>query len=1386
MQAPDAPRYQCGEDEAVLLPQERDELQRLRAVDDNNNNNSTLDSFQWPPSRSASNSAPASPAAVCEANEEPARTPIVDDERSRAFSQRVNDFNDTVDVEDTQQQRNIVGGETTVALLLAEHFVSSPKRRNSSNNKHEVNDPLRVSSSGGLLDVPLQLPRNHHRTQSDDNSWIERMLHDNDQSIARVGGVAVAGGQQHDATTTPSWASSEAGVSPQQRHLLSTLSFRPTGQSHQGQHTETSSSSFLVDASAVYDVVEEVVVAEEDENGALLPRLVVTNNDDSPSGDDDDNGPMHERPMSILLRRKSAPLPRSEDHHTPDPHLDVAEHPESFSSSVSASPIASASNSPEGGGARRDRRGDHNATYFPTSPDVAKEYPAALMLWRRRASDMNLLAPATNHKDAAPQNVGTTPQPSDDRRARQSPPRRDGATPNHFRERALHHSGPSVHGQSGAAHSQRRNEESLYDDHDGYTFMNRHSNVEADTSQSSSSLLSSHVVADMLDQWIGHDNLAYHPHRFSMSPKPQIPPLQHSGRAPSPHHRAPPPRSDAALLHEHKRIMDDLREVGGTKYHLGATFKLDQKLQTCRTEGQHHRGKLAAMNYATEARLAAVRRVTLEIEATKLQSRESASRADIFAEWSSKLELIHSDVVLAWRLRRQADIFMKEASSRRTVSNEMDDALGNLHARYLHRAEVAETCAQLRIALETVQRTWEPAARHEIISLEGASRDKLARIALGEHFVVLQVELLNAEHGVRNMMDLFRDDEIHHIFMDEVASYQVAKEREARRLAREVLQERTLHLTRLEQEARLQLERDERQGYRHCCAWLDKTVQFMRDRRLIDDEAGSARVNVEENESSMWQSLIVADFFRGRQTMQQRELLRICSEQRGAYTRQEDELRHELIVAERKGKWEAEDAYRRRIEMEMSTMRHGHRQALNAFESHAATLVDIVRVEETDERDNILELFEAQLAELHERERCDSIKRFLEHQADQRDALAEMESQFRLDVNDAENHTRHSNLQKQYRNELSISRLFETERTMRQAIVDQERASFAMNITSELEVSTLAALERQRLREAREADAAKMAALRVKATNSAPFLGFSLAEKIASSSADKRLVNAAGIATLVVDSLVIGGPAFTAGLRLHDRIVTVKGLQPTSLVAVRQAIAKGAAPGELFEVVVRRQKRRSTTTVCSSSGADVELDEDGLTARSLAGEVDFGNYIDDDILSETSSSSQQNSPGRTGSGNGSLSTPLERSETLTFHVAVKTVNVEFVQLHDLYFDLTDTQRIERNAPTPGYVTRSKKNFAEKLSSGRTSTEQPPHGSSSLTSASGGARPRAATISARMSSPANGSFVSPLLRPTAGTVITAPPLHSSSVSPAEGCSPSPDLVRHATSLPRPDA
>ncbi|CUG87146.1 Hypothetical protein, putative [Bodo saltans] len=1400
MQADDAPRYQTedresSEKDPIVPPQphEEDELRHNNNTNNTLEHNSTLDSFQWPP---LSNSVSTTP--VGRGGGASAETTDMVVGYSRHLSGRGDDdgsgggstFLANDDDEKRQVPPHSAGStkkkESTLALLLAENFVSSPRRNSKQQRVDAGGDEngqhgVRNNNSGGgghrFLGVPNESYRQHNRTQSDDNSWIERMLHDH-PSIARGGGESTGA---HEDVSSSSWmvaadsiSSSPTIMSPAaaaaaQRggggdHLMSTLSFRPppSGQSTQTQQQRTdftSSSlphSFLVDASSVYEVLEEVVM----EPNQPLPTVVISNNDGSTSDEngDDDAPPMHERPMSILLRRKSAPLPRREEHHTPDMHLDVVEHPESFSSSISASPIPSASNSPEGGGgsARRDRRSDNNAAYFPASPEVEKEYPAALMLWRRRASEMNLLAPATNSGTSyhQQQQVQPTTSPSDSSGSKQqSPPRRDAAHTYHvLRERVLHHSGPSAHSS------------------------NNNNNFADDTS--SSQLLSSSDVSAFLHQWMDNEyhpnyhqqqRLAEHaattPHSYGY--RSSMPPQRHAAAAPH--------QTDEALVREHKVIMQDLREVRG------ATYKLDQQLQSCRNEGQHHRGKLAAMNYATEARLAAVRRVTLEIEATKLHSRESASRADIFAEWSSKLEQIHREVILSWRMRRQADIVAAEADHRAAVVETHTNALDDLRVQFLNATVIAETQAQLRIALETLERTWEPAARHDIVSHQEQCRNALSRAAVEHYFFSLQEELLRAENDVRNMMDLFHDDEVQQILVEKTNSHQAAMEREARRLADEMLQQGSLQLSRLEGEIRLQLESEERKEFRNCYGWFEKMVQFMKDRISVDDEAASARANVEENETNMWRNQILADFHRGAHVAHQREMIRVCFEQRAAQLRLEDEERHELVVAERKGKWEAEDAYRRRIEMEMSTMRHGHRQALSAFESHAATLVDIVRVEETDERDNILQMFEVQLNELHERERYDSHKRFLAHQEEQRDALAAMESEFRLDVNEAENAARFSQLQKQYRQELVISRLFETERTLRQAIVDQQRASFAMDITSEMEPSCLAALERQRLREAREAEYARMAALRVKATNSAPFLGFSLAEKIASSSADKRLVNAAGIATLVVDSLVIGGPAFTSGLRLHDRIVTVKGMQPTSLVAVRQTIAKGATPGELFEVVVRRQKRRSTVV------GDVELDEEGLTARSLAGEVDFGNFIDDDIMSETSSSSQQNSPGRSGSLTGS-----EKYETLTFYVPVKTVNAEFTDLHDLFFDLTDTQRIERNAPTPGYVTRSKKNFSEKLNSGRTSTEH----SNSITSAGGSARPRAATISTRMSSPSvlsggggglpNGSFASPLLRPSAGTVITAPPLNSTSVSPADaGYTPSPDLVRHATSLPRPE-
>jgi hypothetical protein len=114
------------------------------------------------------------------------------------------------------------------------------------------------------------------------------------------------------------------------------------------------------------------------------------------------------------------------------------------------------------------------------------------------------------------------------------------------------------------------------------------------------------------------------------------------------------------------------------------------------------------------------------------------------------------------------------------------------------------------------------------------------------------------------------------------------------------------------------------------------------------------------------------------------------------------------------------------------------------------------------------------------------------------------------------------------------------------------------------------ALRRQQAREEEEDRIRAVRALRDEALSSAPFLGFSLAERVTVSSADKRLLSSGAVAHLVVDSLVVDGPAHREGLQLDDRVVSVGGVPSTSLVAVRQAIARGAKVGEPFPVVVRR------------------------------------------------------------------------------------------------------------------------------------------------------------------------------------------------------------------------
>lgn len=258
------------------------------------------------------------------------------------------------------------------------------------------------------------------------------------------------------------------------------------------------------------------------------------------------------------------------------------------------------------------------------------------------------------------------------------------------------------------------------------------------------------------------------------------------------------------------------------------------------------------------------------------------------------------------------------------------------------------------------------------------------------------------------------------------------------------------------------------------------------------------------------------------------------------------------------------------------------------------------------------------------------------------------------------------------------------------AAEEESRARLALTASSE----KVDARCRERARLLREAEQGRLRALRLQAQRSPPFLGLSLAEKVnvgcekkptaggfgnasftslLSSGVSSPLNPAAGGAVqqppgddndLVVDSLVANGPAIVAGIRLQDRIVSVAGVWSTSLIAVRSTIAQRAVVGSQIEIKIRR-------TLASRNAPD-DATPDAPATSNVS--FDSGSFA-------------------------SVAAAAVASAVLTFVVPVKTIDPQFAEIPEWFFDIggEDTgDRIERGQASPGYAKRRTKSLIDKM------------------------------------------------------------------------------------------
>ena len=279
--------------------------------------------------------------------------------------------------------------------------------------------------------------------------------------------------------------------------------------------------------------------------------------------------------------------------------------------------------------------------------------------------------------------------------------------------------------------------------------------------------------------------------------------------------------------------------------------------------------------------------------------------------------------------------------------------------------------------------------------------------------------------------------------------------------------------------------------------------------------------------------------------------------------------------------------------------------------------------------------------------------------------------------------------------------------------------------------SRAVSLQRERERLAIAAEQARIQALRALAQRSAPFIGLSLAEKVSTSSVDKRVKDAASPnAHLLVDSLVANGPAYAAGVRLLDRVMSVAGVWSTSLAAVRATIAHRAVVGSQIEIRVKRPPQQP----------DDHTTQDG----------------DGELLALDHGSSDAKDAEQQGGGSGEA--------ILTFLVDVKTIDEQFREILEWFYEMPEasggsgSDRIERGSASPGYSTRRRRSIIDKMGPPKKLPEKPQ--SPALVSPTAPAVVALPFVEVTIPAPASGQNVQPNQKQNMVVDVGDPPFYNS--------------------------
>ena len=186
-------------------------------------------------------------------------------------------------------------------------------------------------------------------------------------------------------------------------------------------------------------------------------------------------------------------------------------------------------------------------------------------------------------------------------------------------------------------------------------------------------------------------------------------------------------------------------------------------------------------------------------------------------------------------------------------------------------------------------------------------------------------------------------------------------------------------------------------------------------------------------------------------------------------------------------------------------------------------------------------------------------------------------------------------LSKAYALSFLIRRLEAEETAERSRIISEDLLLRTDTFAKAAAASAADAKQRAARREAEEAVQRAIEERRARARKARPFIGMTLAERmvegrLSPSTTSASAVNPSSAASpspslspaasspslhnpnhpLVIDALTLGGPAYANGLQLNDTVLSVAGEPATSLVQVRQTIARRAVVGGTIEIVVRK------------------------------------------------------------------------------------------------------------------------------------------------------------------------------------------------------------------------